>query len=246
MATIYDAVDVSALPINANIILGYIDGTETSDNYNQVRARFPYARILTVTTTAQSRADICDVEKGDATPESAAFGLKRGMYPTIYSSLSTKPELDAACAGTRWNWFAADPTGIPHIVSGSVATQWAWHSLGQTPEDYDISESIPSYPVPVAPGPQINRIENDMIARNTTGKGYWCVRASGNTYAFDGAPYLGPAQRFLSAWGIGTAQVPVVGITDDGAGGFVLEADANLYPGTPALYHIDSSGQFKE
>lgn len=246
MPSIFDAVDVSAIPINANIILGYIDGRGTSDNYNEVRARFPYARILSVTTTAQSRADICDVEKGDATPEDAAFGLRRGMFPTIYSSISTKPALDAACEGLAWNWFAADPTGIPHVEDGSVATQYAWGSLGQCDGNYDTSISIPNYPVPVddLTPTSLSRNENDMIARNTAGKGYWCVRSSGATYAFDGAPYLGPAQHFLTSWGIGTATNPIVGIVDDGQGGFVLEADANLYPGSPALYHIDSSAQF--
>lgn len=248
MPDIFDAVDVSALPINANIILGYIDGTETSDNYAQVRARFPFAKILTVTTTAQNRADICDVEKGDATPEDAAFGLKRGMFPTIYSSLSTKSALDEACAGLTWNWFAADPTGVPHICEGSIATQYAWGSLGQTNGNYDASLSVPNYPVAISEptGSTIvqYRNEEDMIARNTAGKGYWCVRPSGATYAFGGAPDLGPSQKFLTQWGIGTALIPVVGIVDDGQGGFVLEADANLYPGVPALYHIDSSGQF--
>ena len=251
LPTIYDAVDVAALPLNANIILGYIDGAYTSDNYNQVRARFPAARILSVTTTGRNRADICDVEKGDATPEIAAAGLRAGLFPTIYSNVATRPALDAACAGLLWNWFAADwpypgQPANPHIVAGSVATQYASPACG-SPGNYDISLSIPNYPVAVdasAPTPVATRNENDMIARNTAGKGYWCVRSSGATYAFDGAPYLGPAQHFLDEWGIGTATIPVVGIVDDGHGGFVLEADANLYPGDPALYHIDSSGQY--
>ena len=77
-----------------------------------------------------------------------------------------------------------------------------------------------------------------MLARNTAGKGHWAVRPSGDVYAYGGAPYLGPAQHFLTTWGIGTATNPVVGIADDGAGGFVLEADTGVYPGQPTLYHI--------
>jgi hypothetical protein len=84
-----------------------------------------------------------------------------------------------------------------------------------------------------------------MIARNTAGSGYWCVRSTGDIYAFDGAPYLGPNSTLLSQWGIGTSTNPIVGISDDGAGGYMLEVDANQYPGQPYLYHIDSSGQYK-
>jgi hypothetical protein len=77
-----------------------------------------------------------------------------------------------------------------------------------------------------------------MIARNTAGQGYWCVRANGAVYAFAGAPYLGPNSKFLAEWGIGNNTNPIVGIADDGAGGYVLEVDAGLTPGQPALYHI--------
>ena len=84
-----------------------------------------------------------------------------------------------------------------------------------------------------------------MIARNTHGSGYWCVRKSGAVYAFQGAPSIGPAAIYLKQWGIGTATNPVVGIADDGQGGFTLEADANQYPGVPALYGITADGKYK-
>jgi hypothetical protein len=84
-----------------------------------------------------------------------------------------------------------------------------------------------------------------MIARNTKGRGYWAVRPTGAVYAFDGAPSLGPNPTFRKQWDIGTPENPIVGITDDGHGGFVLMADRNKYPGTPALYHIDASGQYR-
>ena len=83
-----------------------------------------------------------------------------------------------------------------------------------------------------------------MIARDPKTGGYWVARPNGGVYAFGGAPYLGPATHFVQAWGIGTAQNPVVGITDDGAGGYVLAADNGNPANPPALYHIDSAGQF--
>ena len=99
-----------------------------------------------------------------------------------------------------------------------------------------------SPPAPPTP-PHIQ--ESNMIARNTQGVGYWCVRPSGAVYAFNGAPALGPAQHFLTSWGIGTPACPVVGIADDGHGGFTLMADANQYPGQPALYGITADGKYK-
>lgn len=97
---------------------------------------------------------------------------------------------------------------------------------------------------PVPPAPPAAAYPSDMLARNTAGEGYWAVRPNGDVYAFDGAPYLGPAPHFLEAWGIPATVGPVVGITDDGAGGYVLECDTGASPGQPALYHIDSSGQY--
>ena len=49
LATVYDAVDVSAIPADAKIVLAYIDGNYVT--YPACQARFPKAQILTVTTT---------------------------------------------------------------------------------------------------------------------------------------------------------------------------------------------------
>lgn len=85
-----------------------------------------------------------------------------------------------------------------------------------------------------------------MICRNTAGTGHWCVRADGSVFAFGGAPYLGPLPKYLTEWNIGgTTTSPIVGIADDGLGGFVLEADPNPgNPGLPALYRIPSTGVY--
>ena len=127
------------------------------------------------------------------------------------------------------------------ITHGDGGLAWGGH-LGcpgpiRSAQRADIlSAATPPPPVPVPSLPVRN--EAQMLARNTAGKGHWAVRPSGDVYAYGGAPYLGPAQHFLTTWGIGTATNPVVGIADDGAGGFVLEADTGVYPGQPTLYHI--------
>ena len=153
----YDAVDVAALPAGGDYYLAYIDGNWPT--YNEVKARFPNARILTITTTGENHADICDVESGDVTPDraTAGYGL---MWDAIYCSVDTKPEVDAYMAarfGTPWNWYAADPTGVEHQAEGAVATQWAWPGHG-SPGNYDISYGDASWidptpPTPPAPAP---------------------------------------------------------------------------------------------
>ena len=148
MATIYDAVDVSAIPSNATTILAYIDGKWPT--LAAAKARFPHATILTVTTNGFNEADICDVESGDATPAIAAAGVKHGLYDTVYCARSNLGELVTAMSDLAWNWYCADWTGVEHLVPGSVATQWATPGLGAT-GNYDISVTNGTWPNPPAP-----------------------------------------------------------------------------------------------
>lgn len=147
--TIYDAVDVAAIPASATTLLAYIDGDYVT--LPAVRARFPKATILTVTTNGRSKADICDVESGDATPAIAAQGVRDGLYDNVYSALENEDALFDLLAGKDWNWFAADPTGEEHLVPRSVATQWAWPGHG-SPGNFDISVTNGVWPAPT-PGP---------------------------------------------------------------------------------------------
>ncbi len=155
--TIYDAVQVSALP-SGGAYLGYVDGGYVT--YPLVREMYPTALILPITVAGEVAAKICDVEGGDATPEIAAEGVRRGLYDTIYCNLSTQPLVAAACQGLDWNWYAADPTGWPHIVVGSVATQWGWPGIG-SPGNYDISWTDGVWPGVTPPKAQV--LPDDMI-----------------------------------------------------------------------------------
>lgn len=144
MLTIYDAVDWQTMPRQSNILV-YLDGDYPT--YPAALALRP-SRFWTVTTTGNHPADICDVESGDATPRQAAFGAKMGWWHTIYCDLSTKPEVMAemkAQGSPPWSWFAADPTGEPHLPPGASACQYAWHSLGQCPANYDMSCALESW-----------------------------------------------------------------------------------------------------
>ena len=186
----YDAVNVAALPAGGDWYLGYIDGMNTTGHYAKVRARFPTATILKVTTTGQNAADICDVESGDATVQIAVNGVKGGLYDIVYSQTSNQAALTAGLKGRQWGYFAADPTGVPHLVPGSLATQWAWPGYG-SPGNYDISESV-NVPVPPPPAPSTPP-EAEMLASTPTGNGYWIVHPDGSIWAYGDATYLGGA-----------------------------------------------------
>ena len=136
-----------------------------------------------------------------------------------------------------------------------VAIYWnttTWLQAPHTGEDVDFYP-LSALPYPImgwcalpfpdfTPPPPPVVQEDDMIARNTAGSGYWCARANADIYAYGGAPYLGPLPKYSAQWAIGTPANPVVGIADDGQGGYVLETDNG--GAQPNLYHITSDGQY--
>ena len=158
MTIIYDSITVEALPWDPTAIyLGYVDGAWPT--YTRVKQRFPNSVVLSVTTTGFTKADICDCETGDATPEVAAAGLANGLYHTIYSDRSTLPALVKAIGNQRWHWFCADWTGVPHLVPGSVATQYADPPASGGNYDISITDGVwPSLP----PSPALPFLDPDM------------------------------------------------------------------------------------
>ena len=94
-------------------------------------------------------ATVLDVEPGDATPAGAATWAAQRLntHPhstaVIYTMRSEWAAAQTSIAGLpHWQqhhvrWWIADPTGTPHIVPGSDATQWYWGT------HYDISTVNP-------------------------------------------------------------------------------------------------------
>ena len=108
--------------------------------------RSRWGRVLWIDVLGSDpSADILDVEPGNATPTSAAkwvprrLAANRSALAIIYTMRSEWQETKAAIATlpawmrSRVRWWIADPTGHPHLVRGSQATQWYWGP------DYDIS-----------------------------------------------------------------------------------------------------------
>ena len=92
-----------------------------------------------------------DVEPGCASPLAAANWARAKLAADpaakaiIYTSISEWSAVQADVAALpawmqqRIRWWIADPTGYPHVVPGSQATQWYWGSR------YDISTALPGF-----------------------------------------------------------------------------------------------------
>jgi hypothetical protein len=96
-------------------------------------------------------AQVLDVEPGAATPSIAATWVQLRLTASpdalaiLYTSQPEWPAVWRAVASlppqmrSHIRWWIADPTGSPHIVPGSDATQWYWGS------SYDISTALPDF-----------------------------------------------------------------------------------------------------
>jgi hypothetical protein len=85
-------------------------------------------------------ADVLDIEPGCASPAAAATWVTTRLreYPqslaVLYTSIAEWALVKDEVAGlpgwmqTRIRWWIANPTGYPHLVPGSDATQWYWGS----------------------------------------------------------------------------------------------------------------------
>jgi hypothetical protein len=143
---IYDSVIPTAIPGNSMI------ATYATGPYAATPAEVAGRSVMWIDVYGTDyNASALDVEPSDATPALAASWAYNRLkeYPNqlahIYTSISEWPSVQQACASlpawmqARIRWWIADPTGVPHVVPGSQATQWYW---GQ---DYDISTALPNF-----------------------------------------------------------------------------------------------------
>jgi len=144
---IYDAVNPAAIPARQAAAV-YSNGRYFA-RPSQLRH---LGHALWIDVTGRNyQASVLDVEPGDATPAQAASWVWHRLHAhhravaRIYTMRSEWPAVKAAVAAlpswmrARVDWWIADPTGVPHIVSGSHATQWYW---GQR---YDLSSASPGF-----------------------------------------------------------------------------------------------------
>jgi hypothetical protein len=143
----YDSVTPSANP-GGKAVATYADGP-----YAASPAALHGHHVTWIDTNGSdpAGATVLDVEPGDATPAGAAAWTAQRLdaHPrataVIYTMRSEWAAAQASIAGLpHWQqhhvrWWIADPTGTPHVVPGSTATQWYWGT------HYDISTVNPGF-----------------------------------------------------------------------------------------------------
>lgn len=101
--------------------------------------------------TAPGQASVLDVETGDAGPSQVPGWCEERLtavpdsllrlycnistWETVKKQVATMPAL----ARGRVRYWIANPTGAPHLVPGSAATQWDWG------ESWDTSSYGPAW-----------------------------------------------------------------------------------------------------
>lgn len=144
MRIMFDSVTASAIPADAVMVAGYVDGV-----YRWAHAdwdRFPNAvQVRIAVHPGTDDGQVLDVERGDATPAQApAWVVARravGVDPSVYCSLAVWDEVKAAFAGAGvvepHYWIAAYPGNGPNLYPGSVAHQY--RDTGPNGENVDMS-----------------------------------------------------------------------------------------------------------
>ena len=144
---IYDSVTPSSIP-GGHQVATYANGAYAASAAS-VAGR---GNVLWIDTNGSDpRANVLDVEPGDATPHGAAQWVKtklsgqRNSVAIVYTMRSDWQAVKGYVGGlpssmqARVRYWIADPTGVAHVVPGSNATQWYW---GQ---NYDITTANPGF-----------------------------------------------------------------------------------------------------
>jgi hypothetical protein len=145
--TMYDSVTPGTLPANQPAAV-YADGAYAASS-SQVAGH--HSVLWIDANGSDPHANVLDVEPGDATPAGAAQWVQSHLsaqphsVAIIYTMRSDWSAVQDAVGGLpSWEqghvrYWIADPTGVPHVVPGSSATQWYWGS------SYDISTANPNF-----------------------------------------------------------------------------------------------------
>ena len=155
----YDAVTPGQIPTSATMVAGYADGLYA--NLGAMRTRFPHATVVSIAVRWTTRAQVLDVESGDATPAQAVQWCTKTMADksnkelTVYCSVSAWPGVRAAfkTAGvTEPNYWVAAYDGQASVPAGAVAKQFLGDYQG-----YDksvVADYWPGVDSGPAPSPQ--------------------------------------------------------------------------------------------
>jgi hypothetical protein len=166
--TMYDSVDLSAIPPTAGAVAGYTNGKWPT--YGLLAKRFPKALRLSIAVSAEADADCLDVEPLDATNMQAPFWFRRQKQlrpsdkPKFYTSLSNVMPLVGVldAAGIKqddYHVWSAHYTHTAHLCGPScgsgltftvAATQYTDIALARNLDASLVSAGFFTIPVPVA------------------------------------------------------------------------------------------------
>lgn len=158
--TMYDSVSVSSLPADATMVAGYADGLYA--NLTAMRARFPHATVVSIAVRYTTRAQVLDVETGDATPAQAVVWCRQTMADTpngqltVYCNTSTWPAVRAALAAAGEsppNYWVAQYDGVASIPAGAIAKQYRNTPGWDASIVADYWPGVDAAPTPAPPSP---------------------------------------------------------------------------------------------
>lgn len=167
--TMYDGITAAALPANASMVAGYVDGHWP--DANALSARFPRALVVRIATSAATNDGIVlDVENGDATPEEAVgWVLMRrgaGFDPSVYCGEPVWPQVRAAFSARdvpEPHWWVARYDDVAVLPAGAVAKQYkttpAW-------DESVVADYWPGVDSPPSPGFE----EDEMSTTSVNGR----------------------------------------------------------------------------
>lgn len=148
--TMYDSVEVAAIPSDAKVVAGYVDGIYA--NIRSMQRRFPNAVVVRIAVSARTNdGHVLDVETGDATPAEAVSWVRMrrlgGYDPTVYCNMSLWPVVRKAFRDANEpepHYWIAQWDGNATIPAGVVAKQYADSAM--VGHHYDKSIVVDSWP----------------------------------------------------------------------------------------------------
>ena len=128
MRTMFDSVDPTRLPADAEMVAGYVDGAWPT--YTGLLGRYPV--VVSIATSSSHPADVLDVESGDATTAAAPYWVTAmraagRARPTVYCNASTWPAVRAAFTAVgvaEPDYWVAHYDNDPAVPPGAVAKQY--------------------------------------------------------------------------------------------------------------------------
>jgi hypothetical protein len=240
IVTMYDSTVPSAIPTDATVVAGYLDGAFAWHPTDWVR--FPLAQKVGILTSPSSAvpglgvysAIVLDVENHDARPADVGAFLAEAQAAgwladqrVIYCDLSTLPAVKAAvmASGRGAVYWTADP-GATGLTPGADATQYQYPP--NTPGYYDLSLTAQGWPPLVSTtwnAPPVSFLVVPAARGVGSSNGLtpvWIFHADGGVGAYNGAPFDGSYPGLPAGDRQDAGALPFIGAFLNGSNSYTL------------------------